>query len=1227
MNMSYLTHKTLKATFAFLLFLCTLSNTFASHIMGSDLTYVCLGNNQYRLRLTLYRDCAGVNLGSTASVSIKAPTCGINTSLTVNLEAGYPVEVSSVCTGMIGQTTCNGGSLQGVQEFVYSAVYTLTAQCTDWTFSYSNCCRNYSITTGPAGNSYYIQATLNNMGWLCNNSPDFTTKPVPFFGVNQPANYSHATVETDGDSLVYSLTNPLQNVTTPVTFIAPYNATYPISTTPAFTFPINPSTGQITFTPNLVQNGVLAVLVSEYRGGVLIGTVRRDIQIVIINGGGAPVTISPVTNLTGASVVGGSPNTFSVCAGVPMSFQVVVNAAPGYPPIITSNIAAALPSSGAAISTTGSNPKTVTFNWTPNASFVGYNAFSITATDNQCPIPSTTSVNYVIYVNGIDGIASNYTICQGQSTNLNAVVTGQAGGTYAWSPGTGLSATNIANPVANPPSLPYTYNVSYTIGGCTTSDALTIQASGTINATPSTTVTCASALPLQLNTSATLPVGSFACGAATGGLPCTGAVTLYTLGNGTTTSNRLFQQYFEDGRSQQLYLGTELTAAGIIPGRISSIAFNVSAKQSTKVYANFNVKIGCSALGSLSGAFQTGLVSVYSGSVTTTSGWNTLNFNLVDFQWDGVSNIIIEVCFDNGAGQWSQYDNVYCTTQVGNMVAFQRADNASGCSFAAPAFSNIRPNIRMNHCTIAPPITYAWSPSTGLNNPNIANPTANPPGDMTYIVTATRGGCSIIDTVVITTNNLASAATAADNFCMNQTSQLTTNTSLLPNNGVAVAATCGATASTCVGPESDIEVGINDPYQTNVGYPFFGYFEDSRSQYLYLASELTAAGVQSGLLTKLAFYVESKGSAAPYYGFNLRVKCTNATSLTGWEAGLTTVFTGSVDITTTGWKEIPFGTLYGWDGTSNLVVEVCWDNTGFSFYDYVTADTTTFNSVIYDYADGASGCSLNTVNLETIRPVIRLTNCSLIPPITYVWSPATALSNPNIANPIMGNTASGTYNYTVTVSNGPCSVSVPLQVTVQPCVLPVEELRASVLLKNENGFYVEVDWSTAKEVNTKNYQVQRRYSDETDFTTLQTTPAAGNSETAQAYNYTDNNLRPITAAQTIYYRIRVIDLNGDEHFSEMMNVKLSPSAEKASFTVYPNPTKEILNVSFDTNQMEDESVQFFIADNAGRVVQSVMHPISARNVALNVSSLSAGTYFLTVVTANGNKSFVRFVKI
>ncbi|WP_353150686.1 hypothetical protein [Flavobacterium sp.] len=58
-----------------------------------------------------------------------------------------------------------------------------------------------------------------------------------------------------------------------------------------------------------------------------------------------------------------------------------------------------------------------------------------------------------------------------------------------------------------------------------------------------------------------------------------------------------------------------------------------------------------------------------------------------------------------------------------------------------------------------PNITYTWSPTTGLSNPNISNPIASPTTTTTYTMTATANGCSTTDSVVVTVfSNLSAGA-------------------------------------------------------------------------------------------------------------------------------------------------------------------------------------------------------------------------------------------------------------------------------------------------------------------------------------------------------------------------------------------------------------------------------------------------------------------------------------
>ncbi|MBK6838660.1 MAG: hypothetical protein IPG90_10610 [Bacteroidetes bacterium] len=172
----------------------------ASHTMGADLTYQCLGGNTYQITLSFYRDCIGIAAPANPFVTINSGTCGQSLGVTCYPRPGTGQEVTPACSTSV--TTCNGGSFTGIQEWVYDGIITLPMQCSDWIFSYSLCCRNAAITTitTPGSSTFYIYATLNNLIASCNSSPTFSNKPVPFICRGQQYCFNHGAYDTDGDS-------------------------------------------------------------------------------------------------------------------------------------------------------------------------------------------------------------------------------------------------------------------------------------------------------------------------------------------------------------------------------------------------------------------------------------------------------------------------------------------------------------------------------------------------------------------------------------------------------------------------------------------------------------------------------------------------------------------------------------------------------------------------------------------------------------------------------------------------------------------------------------------------------------------------------------------------------------------------------------------------------------------------------------------------------------------
>jgi len=436
----------------------------ASHSMGADLTYECMGGNTYKVRVSFYRDCVGIAAPTSATVNIRSASCGRNLNVTCTPIPGTGQEVTPLCTTAV--STCQGGVFTGIQEWVYEGIVTLPLQCSDWVLSYQLCCRNAAITNiaNPANNTFYIYASLNNLNGLCNNSPTFSNKPVPFACLGQQFCFNHGATDVDGDSLVYSLITPYQNANTTVQYNAPYSATSPLASTPAVSF--NNATGDICMTPTALQVTVMAVLVREYRNGVLIGSVERDIQVTVLNCNNNLPTLTGINGTNSFST--------SVCAGQQLCFN-INSADPDANQNVTISWDGGIP--GATFTSSGGSRPTGTFCWTPTAAQISNNpyCFTVTVRDDACPMNGQQVYSYCITVNGVtvDAGPDQSVVCGGQTTITANASNGSGNYSYQWSNG------------ANTPSItagPGTYVVTVNDGNCTATDTVVVSINNTVTA-------------------------------------------------------------------------------------------------------------------------------------------------------------------------------------------------------------------------------------------------------------------------------------------------------------------------------------------------------------------------------------------------------------------------------------------------------------------------------------------------------------------------------------------------------------------------------------------------------------------------------------------------------------------------------------------------------------------------------------------------------------------------
>jgi hypothetical protein len=83
----------------------------------------------------------------------------------------------------------------------------------------------------------------------------------------------------------------------------------------------------------------------------------------------------------------------------------------------------------------------------------------------------------------------------------------------------------------------------------------------------------------------------------------------------------------------------------------------------------------------------------------------------------------------------------------------------------------------------------------------------------------------------------------------------------------------------------------------------------------------------------------------------------------------------------------------------------------------------------------------------------------------------------------------------------------------------------------------------------------------------------------------------------------------DEHFNE-----------QELFTVYPNPSKDVLNVKYHTNQVYDITVY----TSLGKLLAT--YEKANDNFQVPVEQLSNGLYFITIKDETGNTATLKFIK-
>jgi len=439
----------------------------ASNPAGAEITYRYLSSNKFEITYKVYRDCRGTP-ATYPDYAIRCSTSGTSKSLTATRISIRDINNSCKSAGIFCNppNTTVSTTEPVIEEHTYMDTLDFNGSesafksCCIIQIGAGKCCRNGAISSGAAGNDFWVISTIDLCKANTNSSPVFTYSPE----ISVPCNVGNvlkfgAKDTIDHDSLSYNFTDPLTSWTGKTSwsgkfdFRNPFTAYYPSSynrakgPNPDFNPPIgihmDSTTGNITGTPvSCSETTIMAVTVSEWRKDnkgkyQLIGQITRDIQTSFITSSNHKPVIYPNVK-------------HNLCEGQSFTLDITTDDQPfNQPPpksaikndTVTLQFDKTIKDATYTISNSNGKLPTGKFTWTPSVgdSKKSPFMFSAIATDNNCKLQASVIKTFKLYVFPVIDVKTVVTK-QSHSTYLLNLSVGNK--TYNYVTGKSVSSKN-----------------------------------------------------------------------------------------------------------------------------------------------------------------------------------------------------------------------------------------------------------------------------------------------------------------------------------------------------------------------------------------------------------------------------------------------------------------------------------------------------------------------------------------------------------------------------------------------------------------------------------------------------------------------------------------------------------------------------------------------------------------------------------------------------------------
>jgi hypothetical protein len=176
--------------------------------------------------------------------------------------------------------------------------------------------------------------------------------------------------------------------------------------------------------------------------------------------------------------------------------------------------------------------------------------------------------------------------------------------------------------------------------------------------------------------------------------------------------------------------------------------------------------------------------------------------------------------------------------------------------------------------------------------------------------------------------------------------------------------------------------------------------------------------------------------------------------------------------------------------------------------------------------------------------------------------------------------------------------------------LPVTLINWNATYANNN---VSLKWSTTMEKNASHFMIERS-SDGVEYTDAAMIVAAGNSEIVR--NYSFNDKVPAGNTGVLYYRLKMVDMDGRTKTSDVRIVRIGKSGDAVKVIAYPNPVTNDVRISIPQT-WQDKKVDYQLMNTSGQTIRSFTIQHASQTEVISMTQVPAGMYIMKV--GNGSE--------